>query len=122
MENGSRYADTFQDAQYSYMHHMRDGSANQSREEAEQLMNQYINRHLGESRCYMAQGNYESAFFHLGMALHPIMDSTAPSHGDFLPWYQSYPALFLGVHVVREISINDIQLQETVERMLRIYQ
>ncbi len=44
-------------------------------------MQAFIDRELG-----LAQQNPRDAFFHLGRALHPIMDSTSPLHEGFQEW------------------------------------
>ena len=122
IEEGSKYADTFQDPEYSYIHHMRNGRTGQSKEDAEALMNNYIDYHLQKSKCYMAQGNYYDAYKYLGMAFHPIMDSTSPTHGDFLPWEGVIPLLLSGMHVAGEATIDDSQIQLTIDRMIKILQ
>jgi RHS repeat-associated protein len=120
IREGSKYADTFQESEYSYIHHMRDGKTGQSKADAEALMNKYIDHHIQKYKCDMTQGKYNEAYKHLGMALHPIMDSTSPTHGDFLPWQGVIPLLLSGIHAAGEATIDDSQIELTIDRMLKI--
>ena len=70
---------------------------------------------------FLASGRAEDAYFELGMALHPIMDSTSPSHRGFQTCPGANPLLGLGyvavdglLHYLAEREISDSQLQETV--------
>ena len=119
IKEGSEFADTFQSPEYSYIHHMRNGRSNQSREDAMRLMNEFISNHLKEYNCNENNGNSIEAYKHLGMALHPVMDSTSPSHGDFLPWYGFIPLFGAAVHGASELSIDDNLTQITVNRMIQ---
>jgi len=78
LQRGSAYADSkqYQDIAHSYMHAMR--APGQSVEEATRLMNEFIRQKVSEYRALMKQGKAEEAYFALGMAMHPIMDSTSP--------------------------------------------
>ncbi len=99
---------------------MTNGSKQQTREEAERLMNNFINDHMNKYRCDLAKDNKQSAYKELGMALHPIMDSTAPPHDNFQPWFRSYPLLFLLLHGKREIEPN-AYIDTTVNRMINAF-
>jgi len=81
---GSAYADTFQEPRYSYMHAMR--ASGQSVEEAERLMKNFINYHVKEYKTLMSQGKTKEAYEASGMAMHPIMDATSPSHEGMQEW------------------------------------
>lgn len=93
IREGSEYADTFQGIEDSYIHAMRAGwsSTNvQSVEDARKLMQVFINVHLfvyEYFRSYGSSSYREFALFNLGMAMHPIMDSTSPAHENFAIWY-----------------------------------
>jgi uncharacterized protein RhaS with RHS repeats len=124
IERGSRYADNSQAAKYSYMHHMRDGWRLQSIGDSKQLMDKYIENHLLNYECNMARGNHKNAYFELGRALHPIMDSTSPSHNDFEPWWGMFtPALSpqtVAIHAIGDAIITEQQIQVTVDRMINV--
>jgi RHS repeat-associated protein len=115
---GSEYVDTFQDPKYSYMHYMRDGKTNQSIETAMKLMHQFIDYHLKEYKCNLSRGNVTTAYRELGMALHPVMDSTAPPH-SLLPWTGIFPLINLAAHGTSEVAgPSQLQIQTTVKRMM----
>lgn len=123
MKAGSKYVDTFQDPKDSYMHHMRDGRSNQSIIEAEKAMKAFINRHLDKYKCSLARGDLNNAYKELGMALHPVMDSTAPPHENFQMWRGMIPLLFSGPHGASELIgtiDNDARFDTAVERMIEV--
>jgi RHS repeat-associated protein len=121
LERGSKYADTFQSAKDSYIHAMRNRDANQSKDDACKEMNEYIKLHMDYYRNHLKNGRFENAFFELGMALHPIMDSTAPPHQGFQEWGDliHIPISTLINHRNGESSINDRQMSQTIEEMRR---
>lgn len=87
MRAGSADADSmkFQDARHAYMHAM--SSASMSPAESQRLMCQFIKEKLALSQMYGQHGLPYSAFYELGMALHPVMDSTSPAHEGFQQWH-----------------------------------
>jgi RHS repeat-associated protein len=117
IERGSAYADTLQSGKYAYMHAMR--SWGQNIQEAQWAMDDYIKHHLNNYECMKEKRNID-AFFELGMALHPIMDSTSPSHEGFQVWdplYMTGPSLFR--HWLSEREMSEQQMQETINRINR---
>jgi RHS repeat-associated protein len=82
---GSAYADSpqFQTSAASYMHAMSSSAGNQ--EQAQQMMCNYVNAYMNAYRG-LASTDPDNAYFYLGMALHPVMDSTSPSHRGFQSW------------------------------------
>ncbi len=78
----------YQDPKYSYMHGMR--APGQTEEEARNLMNKFIDEKVKEYKELMAQGRQGEAYFRLGEAMHPLMDSTSPSHEGFQVWHSPW--------------------------------
>jgi len=117
IERGSKYADSlkFQSPKYGYMHSMR--MSNQTVEETEKLMNDYINKHLKEYKDQVKEGNCDKAYFHLGMALHPVMDSTSPTHSGFQIWdgIMVTPGYKIVQHILGERTISRTQINRTVQ-------
>lgn len=87
LKRGSALADErqFQDPAHSYMHAMR-GSYDQSVEDAARGMNDFISQKVIEYKDLMAQEQTYDAYVALGMAMHPLMDATSPSHEEFQVW------------------------------------
>lgn len=112
IERGSAYADTLQSGKYAYIHGMR--SWGQDIPEAQRAMDDYIKQHLNNYKCLKEKGNID-AFFELGMALHPIMDQTSPSHKGFQVWdplHMTVPSL--SRHWLAEREMSAQQMQETI--------
>jgi RHS repeat-associated protein len=94
LEQGSNYVDTnFQAPKYSYMHAMRAGAIStdtaeqdQTPEEAQRLMYDFMLQEYVTYRSLLSKGRTGEAYFALGMAMHPIMDSTNPQHVGFQKW------------------------------------
>jgi len=114
---GSAFADTlqFQMPEYSYMHAM--SSSRWNREEAKKMMCEFAKQNLDAFRLRV-QTDPQSAFFYLGVALHPIMDATSPVHRGFQYW----PGETAGFHGSGWPSREDIDtarsyLSETVSQM-----
>ena len=84
MEMGSVHVDKDQSKEGSYKHAMR--APGQTSQEAERLMNSFIEQKIKEYKDLMSQGRTGEAYFRLGEAMHPIMDSTSPSHRGFQEW------------------------------------
>lgn len=121
IKRGSEHADEvmFQSPEYNYMHAMR--RKGQSVEEAKKMMEAFINQHLDNYECNARAGRFEEAYFELGMALHPIMDSTSPSHEGFQIWDSVLGTIMRGgilsykLHMDAESSITPAQLKRTVD-------
>lgn len=94
MKAGSVLADSmdFQGEEYTFMHAMR--TAEQTPEEAEKLMWGFIRKKYATIRKETAlytRNPKKAAFkmkscFNRGMALHPVMDMSSPSHSGFKIW------------------------------------
>jgi RHS repeat-associated protein len=80
LQRGSKEADSpkYQDNAHSYMHAMR--APGQSAEEAAGLTVTFITQKVNEYKSLMKEGKTEQAYEALGMAMHPLMDNTSPSH------------------------------------------
>lgn len=85
IKEGSADADKpeFQGAGYAYMHAMSSNSM--SPDEAKKLMCEYIKDQFSLANNSKIAGS-SRYWFHLGMALHAVMDSTSPSHEGFQMW------------------------------------
>jgi len=118
IEKGSAYADSseFQAPTFNHMHAMR--QRGESVESAKEKMQDYINDHLKEYYRLLGSGETEKAYFQLGMALHPVMDSTSPSHEGFQVWdgYVNTDSL---IHWAGEQYISSERLAKTVELIAR---
>jgi hypothetical protein len=59
----------------------------------------------------------QASNFQLGMALHPIMDSTSPSHQGFQEWeiFPEPTSYDFYKHIFQEQRISDDQLSKSVE-------
>jgi RHS repeat-associated protein len=89
INEGSAFADSwrFQTAQMSYMHAM--SSDGWDPLTARAMMCNFVAAYLGTYRRMVSSSNPSDrvlAYFYLGMALHPIMDSTSPLHRGFQYW------------------------------------
>ncbi|MEJ5359130.1 MAG: toxin TcdB middle/N-terminal domain-containing protein [Desulfobacterales bacterium] len=115
--SGSAFADSprFQGMGYSHMHAMREPG--ESVEQAREKMQQYVNEKLTLYYQNMYEGNMEKAYFFLGMGLHPLMDSTSPSHEGFQVW-DSSKGLFTPQnlwHAIQEQKISSERMFRTLE-------
>lgn len=90
MQRGSIEADTmkYQDASHNYVHAMR--SPDQSAEAAAGLTVTFIAQKMAEYKRLMAVGQLSAAYEALGMAMHPLMDATSPSHAGYQTWDSPY--------------------------------
>jgi RHS repeat-associated protein len=117
IEKGSAYADSwkFQSPEFNKMHALR--QKDESIETASDDMQRYVNEHLKEYSRLLETGQPEKAFLELGMALHPIMDLTSPSHEGFPVWegVLNTPGYKLINHWAREQSISPNRLSKTIE-------
>lgn len=121
IEKGSAYSDSwkFQSPNFNHMHATRQND--ESIDAARDKMQGYINEHLHSFQTFLDAGQFEKAFFELGMALHPIMDSTSPSHEGFQPWegVLNTPGYQLINHWGKEQSISPDRLSKTIELIKR---
>jgi hypothetical protein len=108
-------------------HAMR--NKNQSVEVARKMMEAFIRDRLKRYQCELQKGNRVEAYFALGEALHPIMDSTSPTHEGFqwwdnlgaMPGYYSFFYHFLSEQRVLNTEIsNTVALMKDVLRDYRI--
>jgi RHS repeat-associated protein len=117
IEKGSAFADSkkFQVTSFSYMHAMR--QKGESVEDASVKMHDYINEHFENLNTFKEVGQIEKAYFELGMALHPIMDSTSPSHQGFQEWSGALNSTGYGLisHWIQEQILSSDQLSITIE-------
>jgi RHS repeat-associated protein len=90
---GSAHADSaqYQDTSHSYMHAMR--APGQSPQDSEKMMNEFIKQKVSEYKRLMSKGKPDKAYEALGMAMHPLMDATSPSHESFQEWAGVLPVI-----------------------------
>jgi RHS repeat-associated protein len=115
---GSRHTDKFQDPRFAYMHAMR--NKNQSVGVARKIMEAFIRDRLKRYQCELQKGNLDEAYFALGEALHPIMDSTCPAHEGFQWWDNlgAMPAYYsFFYHFLTEQWVLDTEISNTVALM-----
>lgn len=95
LQRGSREADSlkYQGQAFSYIHAMSNALTNQSPEEATRLMNNYISQKANEYKTLLSQGKTDAAYEALGMAMHPLMDATSPSHEGMQGWAGTFPVI-----------------------------
>jgi hypothetical protein len=98
---GSARADSreYQDISHSYMHAMR--SPNQSAVEAAGQTVTFIMQKVSEYKELMSKNETEKAYEALGMAMHPLMDSTSPSHEGIQEW-NLIPLIDAAIHKANE--------------------
>lgn len=111
-------ADRNQSRESAFKHAMR--SPFQSAEEAEQLMNLFLNEKVNE---FIAKDG-DDALSAIGVALHAIMDTTAPAHEGFQIWLglDTPLGLLAGLlHRIRDGSISDKKLEETEALVRQFY-
>ena len=117
IKRGSAYADSFkfQTPEYAYMHAMR-SYYDQPISEAQKRTEEFIELFLKMYKCEIGRGNLEDAFFFLGMALHPVMDSNSPSHKGYQVAYYG----FNYYHSLAESSPSDREYAEGVNNINQI--
>ena len=66
--------------------------------------------------CELKNGNVDNAYFELGMAIHPLMDSTSPSHENFKVWKGLLwsTGIELMSHYFGENTISESQMQDNI--------
>jgi hypothetical protein len=83
-------------------------------------MRGFIFEHLlvyKEFESYGSSAYRKFALSNLGMALHPVMDSTAPAHKGFKPWFGDESFGAISTHALLESTISSETRQETVTLM-----
>jgi hypothetical protein len=91
IQQGSQFVDdNFQGPQWSYMHSMSDGNAEQSSSEAKTARDGFISDEIQGASSVLSAGGRSQAMFLFGMGMHPVMDSSSPAHtdaqGNPIPW------------------------------------
>jgi RHS repeat-associated protein len=116
IQQGSDFDDRFdfQGPEWSFMHAMRNGSANQSPDDAKRQTAQFVADQMrGATSVYQAGGN-DQAMFLFGVAMHPLMDETSPAHtdaqGNPIPWcgLNPFSCSQLRLHGDGPFSIEDV--------------
>ncbi len=125
-KQASAYADSadYQAAKFSYMHSM--STTIYSEEMAAKFTTYYVEGKIAEYKRLMAEGNWvatDKANYAIGMAMHAVMDSTAPSHENYqswggLEWLNPLSWIKGAEHGLLEQYANSSKKRETV-RMLR---
>lgn len=92
IKSGSAYADKpkFQGPDYAHMHAM--SSKSMSAIESRKNMCDFIKKYMGAANDAQLAGTAHY-WFYIGMALHPVMDSTSPSHEGFQMWHGTFSDL-----------------------------
>lgn len=125
LEAGSAAADgmKYQDAGHVYMHAM--SSDNVSPAESRTRMCQFIKDKRALYQTYAQHGLPYSAFFEMGMALHPVMDSTSPAHRGFQPWrYRdagNHGGNQPGLPSMEDVDTAPKYLDETLQLMQKVF-
>jgi RHS repeat-associated protein len=102
----------------SYLHSMRDGTTDQSVEEAKADRDRFVSTEIDN---FADATDDDTAFEHLGSALHPISDEDAPSH-NWEPWSGSGFLWIKGIkHASREVSSNKKEIAASVEKVKKTY-
>jgi hypothetical protein len=116
LEKGSELIDTlYQGEKESYMHAMR--YEGQGKKNAEKQMWKFINQKIEKANFLLWIGLDEEAYMDLGMALHPIIDSTSPAHKGFQIWYGVSDTEHLKIHREKEKEFKPEMRQEAVKTM-----
>lgn len=96
------------------MHAMR--CPGQTVGEAKRKTEKFIEKMMQRSERLKCEGKTEEANVAQGMALHPIMDSTSPSHEGFQEWEGVlFHVPSATRHVYRERNIDSKTKQRTVD-------
>jgi RHS repeat-associated protein len=101
IQRGSAEADSgkYQDTGHSYMHAMR--AKGQDAGDATGLAVTFITQKMAEYKTLMNEGKTVKAYEALGMAMHPLMDATSPSHEGMQEW-KLIPLIDVGIHKSNE--------------------
>lgn len=106
----------------SYKHAMR--VPGQTVEEARSQMNNFVEEKVKEYKTLMSQGKTEEAYSRLGEAMHPIMDSSSPSHEGFQVWQGVSGPREVGeaiIHGAKESVISNERLNRTTTLIREFY-
>lgn len=87
--NGTVDAPKYQDDAHAGFHAMTSPSMNQA--QAREQMCKFIKDNLSKSDAAKRRGDLRYLYY-LGMALHPVMDYTSPSHRGWQTWHGSSDA------------------------------
>jgi len=102
-----------------HMHAMR--MPNQSVEEAAGLTVTFITQKVAEYKTLTSQGKTDAAYEALGMAMHPLMDSTSPTHERYQEWPGVIPLFNSGIHLLGEWKISDEKLTKSSDILRNFY-
>jgi hypothetical protein len=125
LEAGSAAADgmKYQNAGHVHMHAM--SSDNVSSAESRRRMCQFIKDKRALYQTYAQHGLPYSAFFEMGMALHPVMDSTSPVHRGFQLWrYRdagNHGGNQPGLPSMEDVDTAPKYLDETLQLMQKVF-
>lgn len=79
---------------------------------------------MAEYKTLMNEGKDEKAYEALGMAMHPLMDATSPSHEGFQEW-KLIPLIGVGIHKSNEtqrvFDSNSDYSEKSVNAIRKIY-
>ena len=121
--------DRHQKPSESYMHSMRDGKADQSKEEAQSLQKGFVSDNINLYINDAPDGaNETNGIRYLGNALHAIADEDAPSHNwkswGGMKWYNPFSWIKGAVHLARELNvfhISEKKFNTSVEKIRNQY-
>ena len=123
IERGSANVDRDQSVENSYKHAM--SAPDQTAENARSQMNNFVEEKVKEYKTLMSQGKKEEAYSRLGEAMHPIMDSTSPSHEGFQVWRGLNGSRNAGeaiIHGVKESVISNERLNRATNLIREFYE
>ena len=84
IQQGSHFVDQhFQGGEYSYMHAMSNGTANQSAADAQDAAAGFTGSEMHDAQSVYDAGGISQSMFIFGVAMHPVMDQTSPAHTDY---------------------------------------
>jgi len=121
---GSKNADRaiFQFGDSVYMHAM--SSDAWPPEESEKRMCKFIRDKMRDFRKAQLYGS-KRAYWHLGMALHTVMDSTSPAHRGFQKWqyrhFDDHGNTYPGLSSLEDIDTARKYRDETVDLMQKAF-
>jgi RHS repeat-associated protein len=123
-KKASVHVDNDQDPAHSYKHHMR--GPNQTAEQAASSESTFISEKIQKYKSLMAEGKSNDAYFALGEAFHPLMDSTSPAHEGYQLWQSiwAHPMDAVGhaSNETMEIFNHNIKYQDSAAELIqRLY-
>jgi RHS repeat-associated protein len=94
----------FQSLNFSFVHAMTGGSATASNRAFFRVESgMFVNAAINMAQQAYAAGDTETGDLYSGIALHPIQDSTSPSHAVFAAWYGTNSVFTALAHIAREL-------------------